>query len=103
MVELVETPRGRIDTGYPRCLHTGQPAARLDADDEALPERLALQVEAFATHPNLVLCGCAADRVDPQGTRLGRSVPPASHARLAAAMVTGNRLVHSTVRFRRNR
>jgi glycosyltransferase involved in cell wall biosynthesis len=76
--------------------------ARLDADDEALPERLALQVEAFATHPNLVLCGCAADRVDPQGTRLGRSVPPASHARLAAAMVTGNRLVHSTVMFRRD-
>ncbi len=76
--------------------------ARLDADDVALPERLALQVEAFERRPNLVLCGCAAVRVSADGTVVGRSVPPATHARLAAGFVSANRLAYSSTMFRRD-
>ncbi len=80
----------------------GALVARLDADDVAVPGRLAFQVEAFDRQPDLVLCGCAAVRVSPAGAVVGRSVPPATHARLATGLVSGNRLIHSSTMFRRD-
>ena len=80
----------------------GALVARLDADDVALPERLGLQVGRFRDRPALVLSACAADRVDAGGVLYHRSVPPASHAALATAMLVGNRVIHPATVFHRD-
>ena len=88
-----------LNRGLAAC--RGELVARLDADDLASPCRLERQVAAFSAEPELVLCATAYDRVSNSGQRLKRSVPPLTHAELAAAMLAGNRLHHSSVMFRR--
>jgi len=76
--------------------------ARLDADDVALPGRLAHHVAAFAADPSLVLHATTYERVLPDGTLLRTPVPPLTHGGLAMASTNGNRLCHSAVAFRRS-
>lgn len=76
--------------------------ARLDADDVALPGRLAHHVAAFAADPDLVLHATAYQRTLPDGTVLRTPSPPLTHGGLAMTSATGNRLCHSAVAFRRN-
>lgn len=80
----------------------GELIARLDADDLALPGRLAAQAEVFAADPAVVFTACAYDRVLPSGDLVRRGVPPATHGALAMAGWSGNRLCHSAVMFRRS-
>lgn len=47
-------------------LARGSLLARMDADDVALPERLAKQVAWLAEHPDVVVLGTRALRVDPE-------------------------------------
>ena len=89
-----------LNDGLAAC--RGDLVARLDADDWAAPTRLARQVEVFGAHPSTVLCATAYDRVDPNGRLIRTGVPPQTHAALAVAMLTGNRIQHSTVMFRRD-
>ena len=89
-----------LNRGLAAC--RGELVARLDADDLASPSRFEQQVAAFNAEPSLVLCATAYDRVSNSGKRLKRSVPPLTHGELAAAMLAGNRLNHSSVMFRRN-
>jgi len=76
--------------------------ARLDADDVALPGRLAHQAAAFAADPGLVLHATAYARTLPDGTVLRTPSPPLTHGGLAMASAAGNRLCHSAVTFRRS-
>ena len=57
---------------------------------------------AFREDPELVLCATDYERVAPSGvvTHLGQ--PPPTHAALAVALLTGNRLRHSSAMFRRD-
>ena len=80
----------------------GELIARLDADDWALPTRLARQVAEFDARPELVLCASPYERVDPSGRLIRVGVPPPTHASLAMAMLVGNRVLHSTTMFRRD-
>lgn len=48
-------------------LASGEYVAFLDADDEWLPKKLALQVALMSAHPQVTLCGCQADWVDAAG------------------------------------
>jgi glycosyltransferase involved in cell wall biosynthesis len=73
--------------------------ARLDADDAALPQRLARQVAVFEDQA-VGLCATAYRRVDTAGNTLRDGHPPTTHAALAAALAGGNRLCHSSVMFR---
>lgn len=75
--------------------------ARIDADDTSEPTRLERQFAQFETNPRLVLSATAYRRVRPDGSliRIGR--PPLTHVELACALLTGNRLNHSAVMFRR--
>lgn len=74
--------------------------ARLDADDVALPTRLALQSAFMAAHPDVVLLGSWAHRIDAGGRRLGRLDPPTAHHDLVRQLAARNPFVHSTVMMR---
>jgi hypothetical protein len=75
--------------------------ARLDADDVALPERLARQVAYLDAHPNVGLLGTAAREVDPSGRELRTVRPPTDDADLRRALIRENPFVHSSMVMRR--
>ncbi len=74
--------------------------ARLDADDVALPERLARQVRCFNEQSGLVLLGSWAERIDEGGRRIGYSRPETNPERLAEMVQWSNPFVHSSVMMR---
>jgi glycosyltransferase involved in cell wall biosynthesis len=76
--------------------------ARLDADDLALPERLARQ-RAFLDAPaDVGLLGSAAREVSAAGAEIAVRMPPLDDATLRAALIRRNPFVHSTVMARRS-
>jgi glycosyltransferase involved in cell wall biosynthesis len=75
--------------------------ARMDADDVALPERLARQVAALEWHPNLVALGSACDVIGRDGTVLGRRSPPLEPDAIRDALRRGNCMIHPTMMLRR--
>lgn len=50
---------------------TGQYIARMDADDIALPGRLAIQAQVLASQPDVVMAHAAADLIDGDGRPIG--------------------------------
>lgn len=74
--------------------------ARLDADDLALPERLARQVAAMDASPRLNLLGSWADIVDGEGKVTGRLTPPPEPGKLRDTLVRTNPFIHSSVMLR---
>lgn len=75
--------------------------ARLDGDDIAYPNRLALQVEAMARQPSLGLIGSGAELIDSQGRYVGALDRPTGDSDLRAFLETGCGFVHSSVMMRR--
>jgi len=76
--------------------------ARLDADDVALPERLARQVAFLDAHPDVGVLGSAAREVDAEGREVRVVRPPSDDAALRRALIRSNPMVHSTVAMRRH-
>jgi GT2 family glycosyltransferase len=74
--------------------------ARLDADDVALPERLARQKEHLDRHPGTVLLGTWAQTIDADDHAIGQLRPESDPARLAILLRRRNPFVHSTVMMR---
>ena len=75
--------------------------ARLDADDVALPERLARQVAFLDAHRDIGVLGSAAREVNGGGREVRVVRPPADDAALRRALIRENPMVHSTVTMRR--
>jgi len=75
-------------------------AARLDADDVALPERLARQRAFLDAHPEVGVLGTAAREVDAAGREVGRMDPPTEDRAIRRALIRGNPFVHSSVMVR---
>jgi glycosyltransferase involved in cell wall biosynthesis len=75
--------------------------ARLDADDVALPERLARQVAYLDAHPDVGLLGTGAREVDPSGRELRTVRPPTDDTALRRALIRENPFVHSSMVMRR--
>jgi glycosyltransferase involved in cell wall biosynthesis len=65
--------------------------ARLDADDVAMPERLALQHEYLDAHPDVGLLGTGAREVDPTGREVAIVRPPVDDASIRRAWSCGGR------------
>src|SRR5262245_13064468 len=61
--------------------------ARLDADDVALPERLARQIQFLAAHPDVGLLGTAAREVDPSGREVAIVRPPVDDDAIRRALI----------------
>ena len=76
--------------------------ARLDADDLAVPERLACQRKFLDAHPGVGLLGAAAREVDTSGREVGIVMPPEADAAIRHALIRRNPFVHSSVMARRN-
>lgn len=76
--------------------------ARMDHDDEMLPERLRAQYREFFTRPELVLLGGSALMVDRTGKELGKVVFPEHDDQLKFLLNFGNCFAHPTVMFRKS-
>ena len=101
---IVIVSKGQI--GFAAALNLGVAAsrapliARFDADDIALPDRLALQVEAMQREPALGLLGGFAEVIDESGRTLEFRKPPVSHERLLLVLLRNDPFIHSAVMFR---
>ena len=77
--------------------------ARLDADDVALPNRLARQRAFLDAHPDVGLLGTGAREVDAAGGDVGLVTPPPDDVAIRRALIRRNPFVHSSVLMRRHR
>ncbi|XZG70804.1 glycosyltransferase family 2 protein [Chitinibacteraceae bacterium HSL-7] len=75
----------------------GSYLARMDADDEILPQRLATQLRFLEGHPDVVVCGMQVERF---GAATGRIALPASDAACRARLLFGSCFVHPAVMMR---
>jgi glycosyltransferase involved in cell wall biosynthesis len=75
--------------------------ARLDADDLALPERLARQRDFLDAHPEIGLLGAGCREVDATGRDLALIRPPEDDRAIRRALIRRNPFVHSSVVMRR--
>ena len=76
--------------------------ARLDADDLAVPDRVARQRTFLDSHPEVGLLGTGAREVDTSGREVGTVSPPVEDAAIRRALIRQNPFVHSSVMMRRS-
>jgi glycosyltransferase involved in cell wall biosynthesis len=80
----------------------GEFIARMDADDIAMPERLALQLEFMRAHKDVVLLGGGYLLIDSWGRELTTRRPPTNNSDLQKQLLGGqNPFCHSLVIMRR--
>ena len=80
----------------------GKYIARMDADDIANPERLALQVSFLEKHSEVALLGGGADLIDENGTSFMPMSPPCLHKEIIEKIFLGSCFIHPSVMFRTN-
>jgi len=74
--------------------------ARMDADDLAVPQRLARQTEFLDRHPEVMALGGGCVRIDAAGREGKREIYPTSHAAIIAGLRTYTCMLHPTVTLR---
>jgi glycosyltransferase involved in cell wall biosynthesis len=96
--------RGGLTRALTRALELARAplVARLDADDVALPDRLALQHRFLDDHPDVGLLGTWAREVDTAGREVAIVRPPVDDVALRRALIRANPFVHSSVMMRRS-
>lgn len=82
-------------------LATAPLVARMDADDVALPDRLARQLAFLGSHPEVGLLGTGCHEIAPSGEVLRTIRPPTEDAAIRGALIRRNPFVHSSVVMRR--
>jgi glycosyltransferase involved in cell wall biosynthesis len=99
--------RNEVNIGLTRSLNRGlsevhgEYVARQDADDISLQNRFEAQVQYLRAHPEVVLVGTSAVRINPKGTMIGTNDMPVTHAAIRWASVVDNPFLHTSVMFRR--
>ncbi len=76
--------------------------ARMDTDDIALPERLAVQAETIRNNPELDIVGSWATTIDEKGTKKTLLKVPLSDARIKK-LVWSCPMIHPTVCFKKEK
>lgn len=79
----------------------GRYLARMDADDIALPDRLARQVAFLDAHPEIGIVGSARTLIDEDDRIVGESTPPPDDLSIRWKCLLGNPFGHPTVMLRR--
>jgi len=112
LLEGYNDPRVHIvsnasNIGLPASLHRGldyargEYVARIDADDVALPQRLAEQVRYLDHHPDVGLVASAIDIIDNEGMKIGIENLARSPEALYYLLTFKNCIAHCSVTFRR--
>jgi glycosyltransferase involved in cell wall biosynthesis len=111
LLEAVRDPRLRVEFEPPRGLTASLNhalgfaraplVARLDADDVALPDRLARQRAFLDAHPDVGLLGTGAREVDAAGRDVALVTPPVEDAAIRRALIRRNPFIHSSMMMRR--
>jgi hypothetical protein len=83
-------------------LARGKYIARMDADDVAMPERLAWQVTFLEDHPEVGVVGGAFEAITASGSRLLVQRNPSGDQEIKAALLEYCALLHPTVLMRRD-
>ena len=102
-LSVVRQPRAGLTRSLNRGLRVAAAplVARLDADDVALPERLARQVAFLDAHPEVGVLGTGCREIGAGGEPRGVYAPPADDAAIRRALIRRNPFVHSSVVMRR--
>lgn len=80
----------------------GDIIARMDADDVCLPDRLQLQMDYLANHPDYVMVGSEAEIMDKDGNYLMPLIPVGhSHEEIVNKIDTKVPFIHPCVTFRK--
>lgn len=95
-IQLVNSPRLGIPQAKNRLLAEaqGEFVAVMDADDLALPNRFALQVDFLQARPDVVAVGGDHEFIDQKGRSLGWSDLPATDAEIQRLLLGGIALIH---------
>lgn len=101
-IRLLEQPNSGLIVALNRGVAEaqGKYIARMDADDIALPGRLALQYAHLEAHPEIGVLGGSISIMDAEGNRTRDSAYPQGHAEMAAFIVKGSPLAHPAVMMR---
>jgi glycosyltransferase involved in cell wall biosynthesis len=83
-------------------LATGKYIARMDADDVAVPYRLAEQMEFMERHPEVGLLGGAIELISATGLVIKTSQPPLEDSEIKSLMLHYNPMFHPTVVMRKD-
>ena len=75
--------------------------ARLDSDDLAMPDRLAMQVDFMRRHPGVAVVGSAIRIIDAEGVAHRRQAYPCAPEEVRSALLCGCALAHPAVMMRR--
>jgi hypothetical protein len=75
--------------------------ARMDADDESLPGRMAMQRSFLMAHPEVDILGTSCNEVDEHGLLLQQKVMPLCHEAIVRSLPRSNPINHPTVMVRR--
>ena len=102
-LQVVRRARGGLTSALNAALSLSRAPllARLDADDVALPERLARQRAFLDAHPDVGVLGSAAREVDAEGREVAVVRPPESDGAIRRMLIRRNPFVHSSVMMRR--
>ncbi len=81
---------------------TGELVARMDADDIAMPERIAKQVAYMEANPDCVICGTDIVLINGEGERIGRREFATRDADIKRGMLVEIPFCHPATMFRRS-
>jgi glycosyltransferase involved in cell wall biosynthesis len=104
----IRTTRSPVNVGQPAGLNRGLASsagtyvARLDADDVALPERLARQVAFLDARPDTAALGSAWIEIDENGRRGPVRLPPTDSIGIRWRLLFSNSFLHSSMLVRRS-
>jgi len=101
-VKVFSTPIQGLTFSLNYGLHhaRGDLIARMDSDDIAEPDRLAVQVAYMRRHADTIVLGTAYKLVDDDGRLLRTMTHPTSDAAIRRALIWKNPLCHPSVMFR---
>jgi len=80
----------------------GEFIARLDADDQMLPERLIKQVEYLISHENVLVVGSQVNLIDSKGNYISESRYETDPSDIRRLMKVSCQISHPTTMYRKN-